>query len=1061
MFNQPKRYKKFLATTATASLVASAMAPIAASATPTDITNNDHEQAILNLLELGYVTGKADGTFAPNEKITRGQVVLMLGKWAEDQGILVPDDYATKEYFTDYPTWLTDENKKYYALVKANGIFEGYADGSLNPNQTLSRVQLAVVLNSAYKAVTGKSFEELAGDTSEVIIEDIDSVYEDYRPAVLAMKKLGITSVNNFNPSASVTRGQFASFLNATITANTPIEANGIKSLTATGVSKLTVEFNAAVNPENVQFAVTRGTNSYTVSKVEWNEEHTAAVLTVDTAFNDATYTLTVTGISEEPTTATVTTTREQVTSIEFLSDYLVFTGREDDSLEARKTYKEAVITFAVYNQYGEDITKKVNDSYMKDRDIKGIDVYGDENDIEIKDGKFVVWVDEDEDDDATGSVEFTYEQNDVEIDVKHNVQLSDESEPAKIEIVGLYSPGDEELTVENLEDEVEFSILFKVKDQYGVEIDPKYAEDTKRNITTGDTTILEEVRDGISVSVTNDKIFDVEDPDDGTSGVNGLHGKDGIEVLNVDGEYYFAIDIMADDIREVEGGDNTVTFRAKATGEETSQVFTVIDSGEPYRIEIGFPDDIVAGGEDVKLPILAYDKHGELITSAKILNNDLKNEKIILDWDKDLTPYDPSITHQATIFTFVEEKGQIYLKFETKDNISDEAEKYDIDIEVDQTGIENSITLSVEPNAYPKSISSLKDKTFPHTFIGEVIEFDASDFVIEDQYGRKYINLSEGSAEDKDHTFYTVSIKPNDGTNQVFKVTDTEDGVEALRKGNATFEFKLTAFDLEGNKVEDTIDVTFRSYEIKDFDSFIVKSDGILYGSDEYSKVDNTSIKVNGVKGDLEIAIPSSEFNITTDSEYLNFNGNVVTADTAKIEAAGLLDDEDDTYEVKVSVTVNDTGDTMEHSLTLTREQAITTSFKLNDKFIHGKKAVEEIDLEYRDVTDEATNDYTLTINEIITELLEEGKFDVKDQYGNKPSNSGTGEVSFFDNTSENIQFVVTDINSDHDKGVISSNGSSNLTLKLGENGLTVGDSFNLILRLDDKSQTIKVYIR
>ncbi|PKC50799.1 hypothetical protein RhiirA1_405862, partial [Rhizophagus irregularis] len=207
--------------------------------------------------------------------------------------------------------------------------------------------------------------------------------------------------------------------------------------------------------------------------------------------------------------------------------------------------------------------------------------------------GKFVVWVDEDEDDDATGSVEFTYEQNDVEIDVKHNVQLSDESEPAKIEIVGLYSPGDEELTVENLENEVEFSILFKVKDQYGVEIDPKYAEDTKRNITTGDTTILEEVRDGISVSVTNDKIFDVEDPDDGTSGVNGLHGKDGIEVLNVDGEYYFAIDIMADDIREVEGGDNTVTFRAKATGEETSQVFTVIDSGEPYSIEIGLPDDI------------------------------------------------------------------------------------------------------------------------------------------------------------------------------------------------------------------------------------------------------------------------------------------------------------------------------------------------------------------------------------------------------------------------------------------------------------------------------------
>lgn len=354
-----------------------------------------------------------------------------------------------------------------------------------------------------------------------------------------------------------------------------------------------------------------------------------------------------------------------------------------------------------------------------------------------------------------------------------------------------------------------------------------------------------------------------------------------------------------------------------------------------------------------------------------------------------------------------------------------------------------------------------MKEKTFPHTFIGEVIEYDASDFIIEDQYGRKYINLSEGSADNKDHTFYTVSITPNNDNHQVFEISDTNDGVKALKKGNATFEFKLIAFDLEGNKVEDTIDVTFRSYEINDFDSFNVKSDGILYGSDEYSRADNTSIKVNGLKGDLEIAIPSSEFNITTDSEYLNFNGNVVTADTAKIEADGLLDDVDDTYEVKVSVTVNDTGDTMEHSLTLTREEAITTSFKLNDKFVHGKKAVEEIDLEYREVIDETLNDYTLTVNEIITELLEEGKFDVKDQYGNKPTISETGEVSFFDNTSENIQFIVTDINSDHDKGVISSNGSRHLSLKLGEKGLTVGDSFNLTLKLDDKSQTIKVYIR
>ncbi|MGE7664345.1 S-layer homology domain-containing protein [Ureibacillus composti] len=246
MANQPKKYKKFVATAATATLVASAIVPVASAATPSfsDIKGNDHEAAIKAVAELGYINGYQDGTFKPGKAVTRGQVALILGKWAQAQGVEVPADYATKAYFNDLPASATDENKQMYALVKAAGIFEG-SNGSLNPGQEISRQHMAVVLNGAFKAITGKSLVEQAGDTSNVTVGDINKVAADYRDEVKALKALGITAPANFNPTGKVTRGQFASFLNATIAVQKGENTVGIKSVTALDNSNryLTITF--------------------------------------------------------------------------------------------------------------------------------------------------------------------------------------------------------------------------------------------------------------------------------------------------------------------------------------------------------------------------------------------------------------------------------------------------------------------------------------------------------------------------------------------------------------------------------------------------------------------------------------------------------------------------------------------------------------------------------------------------------------------------------------------------------------------------------------------------
>ncbi len=86
MANQPKKYKKFVATAATATLVASAIVPVASAKSFSDVAENNEFQPFIDALsDTGVINGYPDGTFKPGAKLTRGQVVKMLGRWVESQ----------------------------------------------------------------------------------------------------------------------------------------------------------------------------------------------------------------------------------------------------------------------------------------------------------------------------------------------------------------------------------------------------------------------------------------------------------------------------------------------------------------------------------------------------------------------------------------------------------------------------------------------------------------------------------------------------------------------------------------------------------------------------------------------------------------------------------------------------------------------------------------------------------------------------------------------------------------------------------------------------------------
>ncbi|MGE7110713.1 S-layer homology domain-containing protein [Lysinibacillus sp. NPDC047702] len=245
MANQPKKYKKFVATAATATLVASAIVPVASAAGFTDVENNTHKDAINALSDAGIINGYADGTFKPNQTINRGQVVKLLGRWLETEGFEVPSDWETSQRFKDLPLTAEKELVKYAALAKDAGVFAG-SNGNLNYTQSMQRQQMAVVLVRAINEIYDLDLvAEYKADGFKSEISDLGAAFSaEQREAITALEYAELTNAANlpgkaFKPADSITRGQFASFLHRTI--NLEIE-DGAVDATVKAVNNTTVE---------------------------------------------------------------------------------------------------------------------------------------------------------------------------------------------------------------------------------------------------------------------------------------------------------------------------------------------------------------------------------------------------------------------------------------------------------------------------------------------------------------------------------------------------------------------------------------------------------------------------------------------------------------------------------------------------------------------------------------------------------------------------------------------------------------------------------------------------
>lgn len=285
MAYQPKSYRKFLATSVAAAVVATAAGPIAGvSAAETKFNDIAGVQswagdAIEYLVEKGAIQGYPDGTFKPTNSLTRAQAAKVLAISLE-----LDIDTTAKTNFADAKNhWASS----YIAAIQdqAPGVIDGFPNGTFQPDATITREQLAKIVVEAY------GLEE--NENAVINFNDVSGWAADYVNTLASLGVVEGVSANKFNPKGNVNRAQAAVFVYRTEVEEARVDVELDLSANVVAINNTTVEvhFEDALNSVNaadfeidgldVENAATKQNNSnvvvLTTSEQEGGEVYTVS----------------------------------------------------------------------------------------------------------------------------------------------------------------------------------------------------------------------------------------------------------------------------------------------------------------------------------------------------------------------------------------------------------------------------------------------------------------------------------------------------------------------------------------------------------------------------------------------------------------------------------------------------------------------------------------------------------------------------------------------------------------------------------------------------------------
>ncbi|RVU55583.1 S-layer homology domain-containing protein [Anaerosphaera multitolerans] len=148
----------------------------------TDASNQWYSEAINYVVNKGLISGYPDGTFKPNNKITRAEFAQMIS------GYITVGGSATN--FNDVKDhWAKEAIEKLYG----NQSIKGYPDGTFKPNDLITRAEAVTILNSVFGRVSDtqsfenvksslKSFNDVkSSDWFYANVMDASNAHESYR----------------------------------------------------------------------------------------------------------------------------------------------------------------------------------------------------------------------------------------------------------------------------------------------------------------------------------------------------------------------------------------------------------------------------------------------------------------------------------------------------------------------------------------------------------------------------------------------------------------------------------------------------------------------------------------------------------------------------------------------------------------------------------------------------------------------------------------------------------------------------------------------------------------
>jgi trimeric autotransporter adhesin len=268
MAYQSKNYNKFIATSMTAAMVASAVAPAASFAASDfkDVKSDSfYYDYITALADADIIDGRPDGTFDLGGKINRAEASKMVAN------ILKLDtDKAPAAKFSD-----VDQSKWYAEYINAlyaEGLIDGKGAGKFDPNGTLTRGEFAKMVVDAYDLTLNAN-----GPKANFTDVKADKWYADYVAILFSHELVTGTTSTTFSPDAQIKRADFAKLLTETdwekgSTLEKPNAAQAsVDSVTGVNAKTIEVKFTKAVDTKTIDAitleAGTGAANPGTVSK--------------------------------------------------------------------------------------------------------------------------------------------------------------------------------------------------------------------------------------------------------------------------------------------------------------------------------------------------------------------------------------------------------------------------------------------------------------------------------------------------------------------------------------------------------------------------------------------------------------------------------------------------------------------------------------------------------------------------------------------------------------------------------------------------------------------------